>query len=223
MFARIIFISLLLAGLAWLLMRRDENAEETNEGRISTSVHTGQITASPDQPQPIKPGKWAERPVRPSVTLEETLELLRDTIIPIGSYSDQTLAERTEAINRQLEQAGIPSHQLRVRIHHRLAKQAGASAWKLGELELRNIPVAEVLRYTCGSTKIRYRALPGVVEFVLATESYPGENPGRDEERAPGEEDPFESDSKHPMTSEPVPPKRSVEDDDASFALPPVE
>ena len=220
MVTRVIFIGLLLAGLACLLISPDQNGIKTDQDLVGSAARNDQITAvSPDQPPPNLPGKSAERPAEPSVTIEDTLELLRDTIIPVGSYSDQTLAERTAAINRQLEQAGIPSHQLRVRIHHRLARQAGESAWKLGELELRNAPVAEVLKYTCGSTKLRYRALPGVVEFVLATESHPGENPGRNEERAPGEEDPFESDSKRPMTSDPVPPKKPVEDDDVPFAL----
>lgn len=190
MLARITLLVILLAALGWVMMRDDGQASAGKDGPvIATKIDRSSSSTARDESPPL-PGKSAARPPKPTVTLEETLELLR-TVVPTVSYPDQTLAERTEAINLQLENAGIPPGQLRVKIHANLAKQAESSKWKFEDLELRNIGVAEILKYICGNTKIRYRVRPGVVEFVSATE--PDTNAPEPEPLPPGEEDPFGS------------------------------
>ena len=145
----------------------------------------------PDPAVPSPPGKSLIRPALPSTTEGKTLELLRVTIIPNASYSEQTLSERTESINRLLQEAAIPPDRLRIVLADSLARNTGSSEWRLEALELRNVSVAEILKYTAGSTKIRYRVRPGIVEWVVATEEDPDASTDRESARHPERDDPF--------------------------------
>ena len=196
MFARLASVTVLLALLAWLLMRDREAGGENSGAGASIEIDRPETSPASDEIENTLPGKSVARPPKPTVTLDETFELL-GTPIPSVSYPEQTLAERAQAINLQLENAGIPPGQLRLKIHPNLAKQAESSTWKFERLELRSPRVAEILKYSCGSTKICYRVRPGMVEFTLATE--PDPNAAEPEPLLPGEEDPFGTTPTLPM------------------------
>jgi hypothetical protein len=193
MFTRAGILVLLLAGIAWVTMQRGDRAGEA-EGASATFAATDEPAGASSTAQARKglPGKSVERPSKAAVTAEETIQLLRETIITFAEYETQTLAERTDAIKTHLKEAGIPPHRLRVEMSHRLGRDEHASEWKFEAFQLRNIPAADVVNYTCGSTKIVYRVRPGVVEFALATEPLP--DASKPNTLPPGDiDDPFES------------------------------
>ncbi len=180
---------------AWVLTRDREDAgdkttDKSRPAEAGASVRSGEDTSH--ETGGMLPGKSAGRPLKPATSLQKTLELLRDTVIPVASYPEQTLGERIAAINRHVEDVGIPPEKLSIGIHPGLAKESEPSNWRFESLELRHVPVAEILKYTCGSTKIRYHVRPGKVDFALASDLDPyGPAP---KALAPGEPDPFESD-----------------------------
>lgn len=102
-------------------------------------------------------------------TLEETIESLRNTVVPMVDLPpDRSLTETADAINKLLQEAGIPPHQLKV-TYDKSSPRIGNLRYK-AELRLRNVPVAVILKYVCDSTILRYAVRPGVVIFYTQTD-----------------------------------------------------
>ena len=80
----------------------------------------------------------------------------------------QPVIERVAQINQLIKNAGVEPHKLRLI----LSKSDPATKLTFSdELKIRNVPVADVLKYVCGSTKFRYRIREnGIVEFATQLE-----------------------------------------------------
>ena len=108
--------------------------------------------------------KSKERIIHREPTIEETTDLLRNTIIPLVDFPpDQTIRERVADINQLILKSGIQPHELKVICHPDL----NSSLRFRDKLAVRDIPIAVVLKYTCGRTIVRYRVPEGgIVELV---------------------------------------------------------
>lgn len=125
-------------------------------------------------------------------TIEETTELLRNTIIPRVDMQDQTILEVADAINGFIHDAGIPPHKLRVIVN----KSDDLVKWRIKELRIRNAPLAVLFKYVCDSTRLRCRVEPGIIRFFDVTDDSLPEIPKLEESSAPIElppdpDDPF--------------------------------
>lgn len=95
-------------------------------------------------------------------TVEQTEELLRSTIIPLAELPEQSLSDTLAAINRLIEEAGVPPNTLQLACDpsNPIAKI------KMGRIRMRNVPVAAVLQIVMGNRAVRYRVGEGMVEFI---------------------------------------------------------
>ena len=163
----------------------EPQAYERNQTAHSTTESTDQFAAPPRT-------KSKNRIHHPKPTIEETTELLRTTIIPRVDFQDQTILEVATAINGFIQEAGIPPHKLRVVVN----PSVSSAGWRIKELRIRNIPLAVLLKYVCGSTILNYRAEPGVIRFYNMRDDPSSEIPKLEESSAPIElppdpDDPF--------------------------------
>lgn len=101
------------------------------------------------------------REVHPKPTIEETTDLVRSTIIPSIEFEDHTVAEGIEILNQLIREQGIEPHRLRVVV----PPTDPVRDLRIINLEARDIPLAHILKYMCGRTKLRYRVVEnGTVE-----------------------------------------------------------
>jgi hypothetical protein len=101
----------------------------------------------------------------PTPTLEETVELLRNTVIPLVDLPpDQSVDETVNALNELLQKNGIPPHQLKI-TYDKSHPSLGMLRFR-DPLAVRNIPVGVALKYICGRTIVRYQVRRGVVELI---------------------------------------------------------
>jgi len=105
--------------------------------------------------------KSKTREVHRKPTIEETTELVRSTIIPVIEFEDHTVAEGIELLNQLIREQGIEPHRLRVVV----PATDPVRDLRMINLEARDIPLAHILKYMCGRTKLRYRVVEnGLVE-----------------------------------------------------------
>jgi hypothetical protein len=95
-------------------------------------------------------------------TVEQTEELLRSTILPLAELPEQSLSDTVAAINRLIEEAGVPPNMLQLACDpsNPIAKM------KMGRIRMRNVPVAAILQIVIGNQAVRYRVGEGTVEFI---------------------------------------------------------
>lgn len=172
---------LLIAGLLITFRPKAPNSSELqsngrNQPMRSTTESAGQL---PDLAEPSRT-KPRNRIEHPKPTIEETTGLLRNTIIPRVDIQDQPLLEVAAAINGFILEAGIPPHKLRVIIHKSVPSEelrieelrfVPLEEMRIKELRIRNVPLAELLKYVCDSTRLRYRVEPGIIWFLDITDA----------------------------------------------------
>lgn len=127
------------------------------------------------------------RTKHPQPSIEETVNLLRTTIIPVLDLPpDQSLPERIARINELIQKTGVEPYQLRLI----LRSADPASQWKMmSELRVREVPLAHALKYLCDATKLRYIVREnGIVELTTLP----------DEEWISNQPEPFEKPAKQP-------------------------
>jgi hypothetical protein len=164
-----ILLALIAALLVSLLLEpSNSGAHQANKQRQSPNAGTESATQE-TAPGSASRTKSKIRIQHPKPTLEETVELLKSTIVPKVDILDQPLSEVTAKINTLIKDAGIPSHKLKVVIN---SPELFAQL-RIKELRIRNIPLSILLKYICDNTKIRYRVEPGIVIILSATEIPP--------------------------------------------------
>lgn len=192
---RYLIPTILLALIAALFLSfrpQTSNSHELQAPGHRQSPHAGTEPATPETSVGNPPRTKSKiRIHHPKPTIEETVELLQNTIIPKVDFQDQSLSEVTAALNTFINDAGIPPHKLKVVINNpELFAQ-----WRIREFRIREAPLAVILKYVCDSTILRYRIEPGIIRFILATEELPQiENPNASPdsfEFLPGQMDPF--------------------------------
>ena len=167
---------LVLVGFCFVSIFKSPSPPDHKSGEKSGKESKSESIA-PDAPVASADIRSKSRVRHPIPTLEETRNLL-NTVIPLADLPpDRSVKETAEAINKLLEEAGIPPHQLRV-TYYKSNPQLGSL--RMENVRIRNAPVAAILQYLCGSTKVRYVVRPGVVLFLaqidsLETEPAPAE------------------------------------------------
>jgi hypothetical protein len=138
---------------------------EDQDAHRETVVTNKSSVDSPGPADPIRT-KPRFRSNHPKPTLEETTGLLRTTIIPVLEIPpDQPLQERIAHINELIQKAGVEPYQLRLI----LDKADPANQWRMGEMRVRNVPLAVALKYLCDVTKLRYYVREnGIVELTTS-------------------------------------------------------
>lgn len=106
----------------------------------------------------------------PKPTIEETIHLVKNTIIPRADFKNLPFLEAVAALTTLIQEAGIPAHELRI-VFNKSA--SWPNQWIVQEVPGENAPLAVVLKYMCGSTVIRPSIEPGVIRFLHQTESSP--------------------------------------------------
>ena len=127
-------------------------------------------------------------------TKEETVELLRNTMIPTASFEDISIKEVLDELNRLTSEAGIPPEQLKFVRGAPHVFPDDYLELKVRELKVTNIPLADLLKYLVGRSKIVYVVDRGVVEFrdIHAPPDHPETVPPNLPEKASsGASDPF--------------------------------
>ena len=153
-----------LTGLLWHQQKPEAVSQGPTEGKPATGPTNGSSIESPDNFVPART-KSKIRTVHHKPTIEETTELLRDTVLPLVHLpADQPLVERVARINQLIQANGVKPHDLRVI----LDKSDPAANWRSEyELGVRNVPVAVVIKYLCGSTKLMAHVREnGIVELT---------------------------------------------------------
>lgn len=193
-----------LTGLLRHPQKPDAVSQGPTEGNPATGPTNGSATASTDNLVPART-KSKIRTVHHKPTIEETTELLRGTILPLVDLpADQPLIERVARINQWIQDSGVKPHDLRVI----LDKSDPAANWRSEyELGVRNVPLAAVIKYLCGSTKLMAHVREnGIVELTTrdddliihaqSKEPYDPTDPFSEptvtkESKSTGENDPF--------------------------------
>ena len=112
--------------------------QDAHRERVMTNEPS---VASPDAADPIRT-KPRLRSDHPRPTIEETIELVRTTILPLLDFPpDLPLPERIARINELIEKAGVEPYRLRVILN----KADPAAHWSQHELRIRKIPLAAAL------------------------------------------------------------------------------
>ena len=183
---RAILLIGLVAGLIGLLnfLGKGEPIEERGISRKERDPNSGHPTAAAGLTDEALPSKSKTRSPTQKISKARTLAILETTIPGTVEFPEQTLSQRVAAINRLLEQAGIPSDQLSVAVEARTAEAPFASHGVFESLSLQDPTPATILKYTAGRTRLCYRLSAGLVEFADAT--FP--DPLQD---LPGGDDPF--------------------------------
>ena len=119
------------------------------------------VSSGPADPVRTKPRFRANHP---KPTIEETIELLRTTIIPVIDLpADQPLPERITRINELIQKAGVEPYQLRLI----LRSGDAANQWRYGEMRIREVPLVVALRYLVDATKLGFHVREnGIVELT---------------------------------------------------------
>lgn len=112
--------------------------------------------------------KSKDRVVRRKPTLDETNDLLRNTIIPLVEIGDVSVGEAVSKIRLLIQDSGIETHQFRIVCD----MSAPYSRLRIKDLRLREVPLAMVFKYLCDSTILRYRVRPGILEFNSMSEGF---------------------------------------------------
>lgn len=184
---------LLIAGLCITFRSNTPNSSEhhsNGRGQFMGSTTESAVRLG-DLAEPSRT-KSKNRIYHPKPTIEETTGLLRNTIIPRVDIEDRTILEVAAAINGFIQDAGIPPHNLRVIVN----KSDDLMKWRIKEERIRNVPLSELLKYVCDSTRLRYRIEPGIIRFFDAADDSLPEIPKIEESSSPSEilpalDDPF--------------------------------
>ncbi len=173
---------LLSAGLFFTFRPKSSNPSELQPNGPNQPMHSTTESAiqSADLTEPSRT-KSKNRIEHPKPTIEETTELLRNTIIPRVDIQDQTILEVASAVTGFIQEAGIPTHKLRVIVN----KSDDLVKWRIKEVRIRNVPIAVLLNYVCDSTRLRYRIEPGIILFTEQPSNSPSSDILENEESSP--------------------------------------
>lgn len=184
---------LLFAGLFITLHPKTPSPSQLQPNGRNQSIRSATESAaqSSDLDEPSRT-KSKNRIQHPKPTIEETTELLKNTIIPRVDIQDQSLLEVAAAITSFIQEAGIPPHKLRVIVD----KSASLAGWRIKEVRVREVPIAVLLKFVCDSTKLRCRIEPGIIRFCFHTDYPSPKIPETEESDSPIElpsapDDPF--------------------------------
>ncbi len=172
---------LLIAGLLITFRLKTPNPNELQSNGRSQSIcsTTESVVQLADPAEPSRT-KSKIRIHHPKPTIEETMELYKNTIIPRVDIQDLTIVEVAAAITSFIQQAGIPPHELRV-----IVNKSVSSEWGINEVRIRNVPLSVLLKYICDSTRLRYRVEPGIIRFLDALDDSLPEIPKIEESSSP--------------------------------------
>jgi hypothetical protein len=168
----VISAAILLAGTGLFFMLHSESSfsggfESRAKGQdfkpdLETIPHTV------DSSKPLRT-KSRIRDSRTKPTVEQTADLFRETILSLVDLPKQTFAARVVELNRLIKESGVSPENLRISIEDGdSALERPLARCLYPELRIRNIPLADVLKYTADSTALRYEVLPGRVECFQA-------------------------------------------------------
>ena len=147
---------------------RKDGASDTQTEKASNIV-ARETTTSTSNPaaksSETLPFKSKLRSTHRKPTREETNELLRTTIIPVARFEDMSIREGLEELNRLTSEAGIPPQQLKFIRGTTNVSPDDFLERKLEDIAIRNIPLADLLKYLVGNRMIRYRVDGGIVEL----------------------------------------------------------
>jgi hypothetical protein len=122
-------------------------------------------------------GLARNKPVPPSNGLasgmNRIMERLRTTIVPVADFENATVEEAVHYL-RMIAASADPTGKgfnfvIRRPRNADLASDPGAL--RIDRLHLRNVPIAEVLRYICEKTRLRYMVDDYAITFTPATET----------------------------------------------------
>lgn len=159
----------LAAGMVLVVRPKFQSSSNEQRQAGDSSNHETASFRDEETPSTIRT-KSKERVIHRKPTLEETNDLLRNTIIPRVDFEDLSVGESAKRLRLLIHEAGIEPHELTVIC----SPSISTTSFKIKELKLRNVPLGIALKYICDSTILRYRVTPGVVEFSL--QSYYGLN-----------------------------------------------
>lgn len=139
----------------------NSNARDARRGPTTANESS---VGSHDLVEPTRT-KSRIRTNHPQPTIEETIALLRTTIIPVLDLpADQPLPERIAGINELITKAGVEPCRLRLI----LRSADPASQWRIRhEFRTQQIPLRIALKYLCDSSMLRYHVREnGIIELT---------------------------------------------------------
>lgn len=155
------------------------------------------------------PTKRSVRDMGRKPTEEETITLLRTTVVSQFEVEDATFGETVAELNQLARDRGIPARELTFSTDHRFSQH------RIKELRVKNVPLAVVLKYVCGNSKIRYRVSAGRVMFEYLEDFTEEPKPTAKEQTDP-DHDPFAEPGERILG------KKKATDPDDPFAEPPL-
>jgi hypothetical protein len=193
--ARYVVLAVALVVCAWLFLTlhsespssAGHSSSDRNQPAESTIESVGQI-ANSSEPARTK-SRIRIDPNKP--TIDETTELLRNTIVPVVDLPEQSLTDRVVMLNRLIKECGVPPDQLTISItEDDAAAERPIANIVFPELRVREIPLVAVLQYTADSTRLRFEVSAGNVECFSASSIHRNTRQDRSDE-ASDSADPF--------------------------------
>jgi hypothetical protein len=162
----LISAAVILLIAAMILVARPKFQNGGQDKSITSDPATNPATDSNASPRdssiPLRT-KSRNRVIHRTPMMDETMDLLNSTIIPLLKLEDQNVGEMANQIRLHIQDAGIEPHELRIIC----AMPAPNLKNKVRDLGIRNIPLNSALKIICDSTKLRHHVCPGVVEFYF--------------------------------------------------------
>lgn len=176
--------------------RKDgEDDTQSEKGSDNLPQRTATSTSEPAARSPESlPFKSKLRPTHRKPSREETNELLRTTIISVAKFEDMSIREALVELNRLTSEAGIPPERLKFIRGVSDNSPDDFLERRLEDIDVRNIPLAPLLKYLIDNRTIRCRVGEGFVEFRDSREQLDAQETvplDRLEKAAPGASDPF--------------------------------
>ena len=147
--------------------RKDGDGDKQSErsSDIVSQKNTAFSSAPAAKPSETLPFKSKLRLTHRKLTREETYDLLRNTTIPVARFEDMSIKQGLVELNRLTSEAGIPPEQLKFIRRTTVDSPDDFLERKLEDIAVRNIPLADLLKYLVGNRMIRYRVDRGIVEL----------------------------------------------------------
>ena len=136
---------------------------ERSEHNGATNYPTAPVVPVVNPSDPVRT-RSKVRTDDPKGTVEKTTALLRNTKVGRQerlTFPEQSVTDRITTFERIVREAGIESREIRIAFDH----QNALFETKVGQLDLSNLPLRDVILYICDGAKLWFRIGPGIVEF----------------------------------------------------------
>jgi hypothetical protein len=141
-------------------LRFERDASAHSESSIPVSEDASSTSATGTS-VPVRT-RSKNRPIQRKPTIQETMAILRNTMIAVVDLPEQSIADRVEALNRLIRKAGVEPHEFRV-VCGKMRKPPDAI---VPSLKVTDVPFGRLLIYSCNASTVPFIVRPGFAELT---------------------------------------------------------